>query len=530
MGESTYSRGEGSLSAASDAMTEEEERTGFPTREEGANLVLSESVAALRERIESAHDGLTRAAVVAEAASKMASQSEEFAGGIVPTEGDLAFLGEVVAERDREMWRNQCNSLPDPESVIDVRPIGEPVVSVIIPVYNAALFLEETLDCVLRQTLDEIEVICLDDGSTDNSLRILCEAARNDDRVAVYHQDNLGLSSTRNRAMRLARGRYVYFLDADDLLEDDALAVLSRRADADQLDIVYLDGQSFYDDETLVERYPFFQTAYQRKSIYEGVWRGADLMAAFWGAGDLYVPPWLALYRRDYLIEHGIGFIDGIVHEDNAYYALTALYAERVAHCPRRLIRRRVHEDSIMTRSVAFANALGYYLCAIAVLRAYFDCETEMSVDTRAAVKAFAMRTLRSAATSLEKVPECEWAAVYGLREDCEAMRAAVSAPAYVGLQRGHLQRDIARVRDELSSAREMIRAKEAELDKSCTQLHCCEKEIEGLQDRLRRETGARIACEDEIARLRASKSYRVGYALVRPFIVLRRCVRRLRS
>lgn len=510
-----------------------EEGAPIASSEQGAGVQKSvgaadassvDTLMALRERIESARDGRARMALVDEAASALAPFAQDALGeGTSSLEGCLSFLARVVAERDREKNRNRCSEFPLPEMVVDNREDETPVVSVIVPVYNAASFLRETLGSVLFQTLSSLEVICLDDGSTDNSLQILRAIARCDNRVAVYHQDNLGLSSTRNRAMRLARGRYIYFLDADDLLERDALLLLSERADADQLDIVYLDGQSFYDDESLIEKYPFFQTAYQRKGGYEGVWSGAELMAAFWGSDDLYVPPWLALFRRSFLEEHGIEFVDGIAHEDNAYYVLTALCAERVAHCPEKLIRRRVHDDSIMTKPLSFANALGYYCCALEMLRAYFKFENDMLPDTRAAVKAFAMRTLRSAATSLERVPECEWSAVYGLREDCDAMQSVVVAPAYVGAQRRHLRRD-------LDKARESVRNKDAELDELRGQLERLAGNIDALEDKLQGEIDVRRACESEIARLKASKSYRVGHALMRPFIALRRGVRQLSS
>ena len=92
----------------------------------------------------------------------------------------------------------------------------QPVVSVIIPVYNVEPYLRECLESVIHQTLREIEIICVNDGSTDNSLRVLEEYQGRDDRISVISQDNQGLSAARNCGMRYAGGEYIYFLDSDD--------------------------------------------------------------------------------------------------------------------------------------------------------------------------------------------------------------------------------------------------------------------------------------------------------------------------
>lgn len=94
-----------------------------------------------------------------------------------------------------------------------------PAVSVIIPVYNAAEFLKDGLNSLLKQTLREIEIICVDDGSTDGSLVILKEFEKTDARIRVIHQENQGAGAARNNGMDVARGKYLAFLDADDFFE-----------------------------------------------------------------------------------------------------------------------------------------------------------------------------------------------------------------------------------------------------------------------------------------------------------------------
>ena len=99
-------------------------------------------------------------------------------------------------------------------------------VSVIMPVYNAEDFLSESIDCILNQSLDDLELICVDDGSVDSSLDILNDYASRDSRVKVFHQENRGGGAARNVAMTHASGKYLYCMDSDDLLKEDSLEKL----------------------------------------------------------------------------------------------------------------------------------------------------------------------------------------------------------------------------------------------------------------------------------------------------------------
>ena len=96
-----------------------------------------------------------------------------------------------------------------------------PKVSVIIPVYNAEQYLSQALDSVINQTLKDIEVICVDDGSTDKSLTVLQEYAQKDDRFVILTQKNKFAGAARNKGLDIANGEYVYFMDSDDYLSDE---------------------------------------------------------------------------------------------------------------------------------------------------------------------------------------------------------------------------------------------------------------------------------------------------------------------
>ena len=112
-----------------------------------------------------------------------------------------------------------------------------PKISVIIPVYNTEKYLRQCLDTVVAQTLKDIEIILVDDGSTDDSLLICREYARKDDRIHVYHQENQGAGPARNYGIKVAKGQYFSFLDADDLFKLDMLERLYDKCSVTDSDI-----------------------------------------------------------------------------------------------------------------------------------------------------------------------------------------------------------------------------------------------------------------------------------------------------
>ena len=119
-------------------------------------------------------------------------------------------------------------------------------VTVVMPIYNAYDYLRPAIDSVLDQTLREIELICVDDGSTDPTLGLLKEYQKNDARVRIVTENNAGPSVARNKGIVRARGEYVIFLDADDFFEPELLERLVRSADENSLDIAVCGYDVYY--------------------------------------------------------------------------------------------------------------------------------------------------------------------------------------------------------------------------------------------------------------------------------------------
>ena len=225
-----------------------------------------------------------------------------------------------------------------------------PKVSVIIPVYNAQNYLQQCLDSLRGQTLKEMEIICLDDGSTDNSLEILRANADCDDRIRVIHNENQGPAETRNQGMEMAQGKYLSFLDADDFFELDMLEEAFLAAEKNEADVTIFDVYD-YDDRTgeiqknggfLVKKYLPDKEVFSAMDIPEYIYNITMGCA------------WNKLYRKDFIREIGLKF-QNIRRVEDAFFTMTAnVEAKRICCVDRRLIYyRRNIEGSQQGRNAA---------------------------------------------------------------------------------------------------------------------------------------------------------------------------------
>lgn len=240
--------------------------------------------------------------------------------------------------------------------------MAEIKVSVIIPVYNTAKYLQECLDSVIKQTLKNIEIICIDDGSSDDSALILKEYAERDQRLVVFLQDNKGLSAARNVGIKAAKGQYIYFLDSDDYIEADALEIACRESDNRKLDILFFDTYNFGDvniSETLVKEK---NKMYTRNGDYPEIYTGEELLCKFLGNQDYLCAVWLQLISRDLLQRNKLSFCKGIIFEDELYTLQAMVLAKRAAYLPRILHNRRLRQNSIITSPVTYQHVYSRFV------------------------------------------------------------------------------------------------------------------------------------------------------------------------
>lgn len=235
-------------------------------------------------------------------------------------------------------------------------------VSVIIPVYNVEAFLKECLESVVKQTLQEIEIICVNDGTKDNSMDIVKEYASKDERIIIVNKENGGLSSARNAGMNIASGEYVYFLDSDDYLRLEALEQIYQIAKKDNLDNVFFSAESFFENEEVKKKNKSYITYYDRKQEYKEVYTGQELFTLMEKVSDFRPSACLQMPRRQMLEAYGIRFFEGILHEDNLFSLQNMAVSERVKCIPDKLYMRRVRDESIMTASNEIKKSVGYFV------------------------------------------------------------------------------------------------------------------------------------------------------------------------
>lgn len=281
-----------------------------------------------------------------------------------------------------------------------------PKISVVIPVYNVERYLHECLDSVLSQMFNDIEVICVNDGSTDGSFEILQEYAQRDGRVAVLTQENKGLSAARNAGLSASLGEYVYFLDSDDFISPDVLGEMYGISHENKLDILCFDGISFFETKELREKHSFFIGYAQRKGEYPGIVSGPSLFSAMLKNRDFQPSVCLQLFRRDFLSGAGIDFYEGILHEDNLFTFLATLQAKRVMHVRKAYFHRRVRENSTMTEEKSHRHFKGVFICFAQMLHYAINREFGKEVDT--AIWKYIRSILFSAKRIYRNLPEHE--------------------------------------------------------------------------------------------------------------------------
>lgn len=261
---------------------------------------------------------------------------------------------------------------------------NRPNISIIVPAYNSSQYIRECLDSIFSQNLRDVEVICIDDGSSDDTLAILKEYESKHRSMLVLHQENQGQGAARNYGLKMARGRYVQFVDSDDMLAEGALESLFNLAECDALDVLFYDGETFYDNKKLRNQFRSFKTAYQRQSAHRECSRGVDLFRQLQSENAYRVSPCMALFRLDFLYDFGISFPEGMIYEDNAFTLKVICLAERAKHIDLSGYRRRIREGSTMTTEVSAKNVHALFLVYLEMLQ--FVCQQSWDYATDKAI------------------------------------------------------------------------------------------------------------------------------------------------
>ncbi|MBR2839195.1 MAG: glycosyltransferase family 2 protein [Kiritimatiellae bacterium] len=227
-------------------------------------------------------------------------------------------------------------------------------ISVILPVYNAERYLDDCLDSILNQTLREIEVFCIDDGSTDGSPAILERRARADSRITLLNTPHLGAYKARREGYNRAVGEFLYFMDADDTISTTAFEELCALADRDDLDHIVFSATVFADADDRGSHVREYLDKFARRyelpeAVCGKIASGEEVFASLQENGCYYPSPPLRLVRSSVLKENEFGFPEAPYHGDNYFTTVSLFYAKRACVVPNKYYNRRIRTDSMTT-------------------------------------------------------------------------------------------------------------------------------------------------------------------------------------
>ena len=192
--------------------------------------------------------------------------------------------------------------------------------SLVIPIYNVEKYLERCIQSVLAQdlTTSQYEIILVNDGTKDNSLAIAQRYEKEYANIKVVSQANKGLSGARNTGLKLAVGKYIWFIDSDDSIAINCLNELYKFLEAENLDVLHIGFTHFFNNGD--------QTIYHPKAHSKGVVSGQQFFSA------LHTVPtaWSFIHNRKNLVDNNLEFFEGIIHEDEEFLPRLMFYAKRV--------------------------------------------------------------------------------------------------------------------------------------------------------------------------------------------------------
>lgn len=239
--------------------------------------------------------------------------------------------------------------------------------SVIIPTYNIQKYINDNINSLFYQTYQNIEIICIDDGSTDSSFRILQHYAQKDSRIKILTQKNQGAAIARNLGLSIAKGKYVIFLDSDDYFEPDLIEVSIAQAEKFKADMVIFKAEAF-DDLTgktspLNDRISSLKEYQNKTFCYKDMPK--DILNSF------LIAPWNKLYRKSFLDKYGFQFQNVKRTNDLLFTSQTLVMAEKIILLDKVLVHYRTGQ----TKNLQSGNSktpLDFYK-ALYELKRYLD-------------------------------------------------------------------------------------------------------------------------------------------------------------
>lgn len=234
-------------------------------------------------------------------------------------------------------------------------------VSVIIPVYNVKDFLYQCISSVVNQTFKDIEIICVEDGSTDGSKELLQQIAKTDDRIkVVFNNKNLGLSASRNVGIKFAKANYLMFLDSDDYYRPNMVELMFNAIERNNVDVAVCNVEVFYEN--------FNEQKKSDETYFKNPYRGFQRLTPSVVAKISNVVAWNKIYKRKLINEHNIRFPEGLLYESYPFWGAYCTVANSIYFIDSPLYKYRRRDGGIMaktfnkdSRSIDYVNSIIFF-------------------------------------------------------------------------------------------------------------------------------------------------------------------------
>lgn len=407
-------------------------------------------------------------------------------------------------------------------------------VSIIIPVYNVEKYLDDCIQSVLMQTLKDVEIICVNDGSTDKSGVILEKYKQTDSRFRIISQKNAGVSAARNTGIRAAKGEYILFLDSDDFLgKPESIERLYEKAKNDELDELFYGTNVVFENAEIKKANESYGIYYNRNQAYTDVLNGKDMFVLFSKNNDFKGNVCMQFFRRRFLIDNNLKFAEGLIHEDEIFTIQCISLAKRVAYLDEALFGRRMRPNSIMT-SINYEKSILGYCNGVSILsrfaqenKLYMDVEfmewymKRLFILCTSATKLYKdlSEEKQREILSLFDLKEQVWIDialcttenlekwkenVYNLKDKLEKQQVSI------GVLREEKQR-LEAENKQLETKEKQLEAKGKQLEKDKKQLEKEKKQLEKDKKRLEKE---KKLLEEQLSKIINSRSYKIGRSI----------------
>lgn len=241
--------------------------------------------------------------------------------------------------------------------------VKDPDISVVIPACNNEEILDNSINSILNQTHQNIELICVDDSSTDQTQQKMLQYAAKDERITVIRQTFHGLSGARNTGLAEARGKYVCFLDADDALRKDALKYLLQKEQELSTDLIWFDGKPDYADDYLRSRHFYDPEDFIYANEVKRPVNGKKLMCHAVREGAFRENPCRGFYDREFLKKNNLCFMEESIYEDYTFLLRCFLAAGKAWHTTEAFYTKSVRYGSVTTQAKNWRHVYGILKC-----------------------------------------------------------------------------------------------------------------------------------------------------------------------